>query len=70
MRQLATGWMLFTPILKLLGMSADHEPAAQVRYLKAENRILRSRLPKQLSLTVAEKSLLVELGAAIRHRNC
>ena len=61
-------WMLFPPILKLLGMSADHELAAQVQYLKAENRILRSRLPKRLALTTAEKSLLVELGAAIRQQ--
>ena len=59
-------WMLFPPILKLLGRSTDHELAAQVQYLAAENRILRSRLPQRLSLTPAEKSLLVQLGAASR----
>jgi len=37
----------------------------QIAYLKAENQILRSRLPKQIRTTVAERSLLVRLGAPL-----
>jgi len=34
-------------------------------YLKAENQILRSLLPKQIQTTPAERSLLVRLGAPL-----
>ncbi|XHR30520.1 MAG: integrase core domain-containing protein [Chthoniobacteraceae bacterium] len=37
----------------------------QIAYLKAENQILRSRLPKQIRTTAAERSLLVRLGAPL-----
>ncbi|XHR29785.1 MAG: hypothetical protein ACFUZC_04355 [Chthoniobacteraceae bacterium] len=34
----------------------------EIAYLKAENTILRSRCPKQIQTTPAERSLLVRLG--------
>lgn len=37
----------------------------EISYLKAENQILRSRLPKQMQTTPAERSLLVRLGAPL-----
>ena len=37
----------------------------QIAYLKAENRILRSRLPKAVQTTPAERSLLVRLGSPL-----
>jgi putative transposase len=37
----------------------------EISYLKAENQILRSRLPKQIQTTPAERSLLVRLGAPL-----
>ncbi|XHR30972.1 MAG: integrase core domain-containing protein [Chthoniobacteraceae bacterium] len=37
----------------------------EISYLNAENQILRSRLPKQIQTTPAERSLLVRLGAPL-----
>ena len=37
----------------------------QIAYLKAENRVLRSRLPKSVQTTPAERSLLVRLGSPL-----
>ena len=39
--------------------------ARQVEYLKAENEILRSKLPRKVTVTEEERSLLVRLGTAI-----
>jgi putative transposase len=45
--------------------------AAQVQYLKAENEVLRSKLPKRVPVTPAERQRLVKLGrqagAALKH---
>jgi putative transposase len=42
-----------------------------VEYLKAENRLLRDRLPKRLRVTVQDQRFLVKLGrplgSAMRH---
>jgi putative transposase len=49
--------------------STSKELARQVSYLKAENQILRSRLPERLILTHREKNRLVRfaknLGSAL-----
>ncbi|XZE44988.1 integrase core domain-containing protein [Pirellulaceae bacterium SH467] len=49
--------------------STDRELARQVNYLKAENQILRSRLPGRISLTEREKNRLIRfaknLGSAL-----
>lgn len=59
------------PLLLLLARLTDRQLAAVVQYLKAENEILRARLPKRLSVTPREKQRLLKygrpLGAAIRH---
>src|SRR6266550_2457788 len=56
---------LFQPLLLLVARSTESELAKQVEYLKAENLMLRKRLPKRVRLTSDEKKLLVKLGQAI-----
>lgn len=61
----------FHPLIAVLASLTRIELARQVQYLKAENEILRSRLPKRISLTAKERSRLLKLGravgSAIRH---
>lgn len=53
----------------MLATATDRELARQVQYLKAENRILRDKLPKRLTVTAQERQRLLKygkpLGAAI-----
>jgi len=56
---------LFHPLLLLLANSSDSQLAKQVEYLKAENAMLRKRLPKWLQTTAQERALLVKLGEAV-----
>lgn len=53
----------------VIARSTEKELARQVSYLKAENQILRSRLPDRISLTQREKNRLVrfakKLGSAL-----
>jgi putative transposase len=55
----------------LLASATDRQLAKYVEYLKAENRILRERLPRQIRLTVRERNRLIRLGrplgSAINH---
>ena len=44
------------PLFALLASSARQDLARQVAYLKEENRILRSKLPKQVSVTEKERN--------------
>lgn len=46
----------------VIARSTQKELARQVSYLKAENQILRSRLPDRISLTEREKNRLVRFG--------
>jgi hypothetical protein len=66
------------PVIRLLNhlwlylaAATDRELARQVEYLKAENEILRGKLPKRVVVTIRERRRLVKLGrkvgAAIRH---
>jgi putative transposase len=61
---------LFTSFFALLANAAHKELARQVRYLKAENRILRDRLPERIKVTAAGRRRLIRfgkpLGSAIR----
>ena len=41
------------------------ELAAQVQYLKIENEILRSKLPKRVTVTPAERTRLVKFGKKV-----
>jgi len=50
------------PLLALIASATDSELARCVEYLKAENKILRARLPKRLTVTKAERGILLKLG--------
>ncbi len=50
------------PLLALLACATRQELARQVAYLKEENRILRSKLPKTVKTTPHEKRRLVRAG--------
>jgi len=50
------------PLLTLLASLTRQELARQVTYLKAENRILRSKLPVRISLSNQERQTLVKHG--------
>lgn len=57
---------LFQPLLMLVASSTESELARQVEFLKAENQMLRKRLPKAIRFIIEEeKSLIVKLGQAI-----
>ena len=53
---------LLHPLLLLLARAAEPEIVRMIENLKAENRILRSKLPKQVNVTPAERNRLVKLG--------
>ena len=58
------------PLLLLLAQATERELVQMVEYLKAENRILRHKLPKRIEVTPAERArqlkLGVRLGSAIK----
>ena len=61
---------LIDPLLFILARATHSELARQVQYLKVENQILRSRLPKFVRVTRSERNRLLKygkvLGASIR----
>jgi putative transposase len=61
---------LFRSLLLVIAGSTQRELGRQVRYLKVENEILRSKLPARLVVTLKERQRLlkfgVKLGRAIR----
>src|SRR3954452_24171183 len=61
---IAMRW-LFQPLLLLIAKSTESQLAAQVEFLKAENRLLRKRLPKTIPLFEWERMLLVRLGGRV-----
>jgi hypothetical protein len=40
-----------------------------IKYLKAGNRILRSKLPKRVDVTLAERAELIKLGGGLARRS-
>jgi len=58
----ATLGKLIHPLLAMIACATDPELRRYVEYLKAENRILRSRLPKKIDTTKTERATLVKLG--------
>ena len=54
---------LYHRLLLLIAGATHQELAAQVRYLKTENQILRSKLPKRAPVTRREKGRLVRFDA-------
>jgi putative transposase len=53
---------LLHPLLLLLARATEPKMVRMIEYLKAENRILRSKLPKRITVTPAERNRLVKLG--------
>jgi putative transposase len=56
---------LYHSLLLLIAGSTHKELAAQIRYLKIENEVLRSKLPKRVSVTAQEKNRLVKFGSKL-----
>lgn len=52
----------FHPLLALIASATDRELARYVRYLKAENRILRDRIPGQIHTRMHERARLLKFG--------
>lgn len=50
------------PLLTLLASLTRQELAQQIRYLKAENEILRSKLPRRVTLDNRERNTLIKHG--------
>ena len=53
------------PLLLLIAKATEKEATKYIEYLKAENRILRSKLPKRIEVTEAERATLVKLGKRV-----
>lgn len=53
---------VYQRLLLVLAQATEKELAAQVQYLKAENQILRARLPKRILVTPVERRRLLKLG--------
>jgi putative transposase len=53
---------IFHPLILLTARATAAELARMVDYLKTENRILRSKLPKRIDVTPAEREQLVQRG--------
>ena len=53
---------LLNPLFALLGAATDPQLARMVEFLKLENRILRDKLPKRITVTKQERTRLIKLG--------
>lgn len=62
---------LFHAFMLVVTRATDRELARQVQFLKAENQILRGKLPKRVVVTPSERRRLLKfgkpLGPAIKH---
>jgi putative transposase len=56
---------LLQPLFALLASTTDSNLRQVVEYLQEENRILRSKFPKRITVTPQERARLVKLGAAL-----
>jgi len=57
---------LFQEFLGLLGRMTHSNLIRQVEYMKVENEILRSKLPKRITTTPSEKRRLIKYGLPLR----
>jgi len=57
---------LFQEFLGLLGRMTHSNLIRQIEYMKVENEILRSKLPKRITTTPAEKRRLIKYGLPLR----
>ena len=63
---------LIHPLLMPIARATEKDLVLYIEYLKAENRILRSKLPKRITVTPAERAKLIKLavfGSARPSRN-
>jgi serine/threonine protein kinase len=56
---------IFHSLLLVIAGSTQKELARQVRYLKVENEILRSKLPARITVTPRERQRLLKFGAKL-----
>ena len=56
---------IYRSLLLILVGATQKELARQVRYLTVENQLLRSRLPRRLTLTPQERNRLVRFGSKL-----
>ena len=56
---------LFRSLLLVIAGSTQRELARQVRYLKVENEILRSKLPARITVTPKERQRLMKFGSTL-----
>ena len=56
---------LFRSLLLVIAGASQKELARQIRYLKVENQILRSKLPARVTITPAERQRLIKFGAKL-----
>ena len=60
---------MLSPVYRLfyhLALATDRELAKQVQYLKVQNRILRDKLPKKITITRSERARLLKFGKPVR----
>ena len=53
------------PLLMMIASATEKELAGHVQYLKEENRILRSKLPKRITVTAKERRRLLRFGKPV-----
>jgi putative transposase len=56
---------LLQPLFAIFATASDSKLRQMVEYLKAENEILRSKLPDRITLTAREKTRLIKFGSAV-----
>ena len=56
---------LYHRLLLIIAGSTQKELAAQIRYLKVENEILRSKLPTRVNVSPQEHNRLVKFGCKL-----
>ena len=57
----------FDPLLRVIARATEREMLAQIQFLKAENQVLRDRLPRGVRTTPAERARLLRLDEALGH---
>jgi putative transposase len=55
----------YHPLLALIASATSNELAKYIQFLKEENKILRSRLPKQVHTSKEERATLLKFGKAV-----
>src|SRR5438477_8617205 len=56
---------LVNRLLVVLATATDRELIRQLKFLKVENEILRSKLPERITVTAQERRRLVKFGAKL-----